>query len=376
MAKTSGSMNAGVKIIILVAVSFIFGSVVNFFLIKNRVFSSLEGTLVLGALIQAPLLIIIFLVIKRLALSPVRDIRELLVRVAEGDLTVKGVAKTEDDIGQTFHSVNNLIESLEKIVNQNREGAGQVSVAAAQIADANHNFSQRITEQAASVEETSAAMEEMSAAIKATAENVKEANKLSQNTSVMAEAGIHAMNETMKAMSAITASSSKIASISKIIEEIAFQTNLLALNAAVEAARAGEHGKGFGVVAAEIRSLAQKTGQFAKEMTMFIRDSVEKTGTGMRIALELNAKLATIGMGIKQAANLMDEVAAAAQEQATGINQVNAAITQVDQVTQQNAALVEEMSASSEELAAQSKELTSLMTFFKLDEYSGSYNGG
>lgn len=371
MAKTSGSMNAGVKIIILVAASFIFGNVVNFFLIKNRVFSSLEWALVLGALIQTPLLIIIFLVIKRLALSPVRDIRELLVRVAEGDLTVKGVAKTEDDIGQTVHSVNYLIESLEKIVNQNREGAGQVSVAAGQIADANHNFSQRITEQAASVEETSAAMEEMSASIKATAENVKEANKLAQNTSLMAAAGIHSMSETMKAMSAITSSSSKIASISKIIEEIAFQTNLLALNAAVEAARAGEHGKGFGVVAAEIRSLAQKTGQFAKEMTMFIRDSVEKTGTGMRIALELNAKLGTIGLGIKEAANLMDEVAAAAQEQATGINQVNAAITQVDQVTQQNAALVEEMSASSEELAAQAKELTNLMTFFKLDEYSG-----
>lgn len=371
MANTSGRMNAGVKITLLVATSFIFGNVVNFLFIKSRVFSSLEGALLLGTLIQAPLLIIIFLVIKRLALSPVKEIRELLVRVAEGDLTVKGVAKTGDDIGQTVHSVNGLIESLGKIVRQNREGAGQVSVAAGQIADANHNFSQRITEQAASVEETSAAMEEMSASIKATAENVREANKLAQNTTLMAEAGIHSMSETMKAMSAITSSSSKIASISKIIEEIAFQTNLLALNAAVEAARAGEHGKGFGVVAAEIRSLAQKTGQFAKEMTMFIRDSVEKTGTGMRIALELNAKLATIGMGIRQAANLMDEVAAAAQEQATGINQVNTAITQVDQVTQQNAALVEEMSASSEELAAQAKELTSLMTFFKMDECFG-----
>lgn len=375
MAKASGSMNTGLKITILVGLSFIFGNILNYFLIKNRMFASLEGNLILGALIQSPLLIIIFILIRRLALSPIRDIRELLIRVAEGDLTVKGVAKTEDDIGQTVHSVNDMIESLGKIVKQNREGAGQVSIAAGQIADANNNFSQRITEQAASVEETSAAMEEMSASIKATAENVKEANKIAQNTKSIAESGIISMNATMKAMSAITSSSSKIASISKIIEEIAFQTNLLALNAAVEAARAGEHGKGFAVVAAEIRSLAQKTGQFAKEMTMFIRDSVEKTGTGMRISLELNAKLETIATGIKQAADLMDEVAAAAQEQATGINQINSAITQVDQVTQQNAALVEEMSASSEELAAQAKELISLMSFFKMDQYLERYSG-
>ncbi|MDA8215638.1 MAG: methyl-accepting chemotaxis protein [Nitrospiraceae bacterium] len=196
----------------------------------------------------------------------------------------------------------------------------------------------------------------------------REANKLAQNTKGIAESGSSVMDDTIKAMDDINKSSSKIANISNVIEEIAFQTNLLALNAAVEAARAGEHGKGFAVVASEIRNLAQRASQSAKEITGLIEDSGEKTGKGVQLAQELSTKLREIEGSVKKVADLMDEVAAAAQEQATGTNQVNTAMTQIDQATQQNASIVEETASASEELAAQAKEMMNLIAFFKVDE--------
>ena len=287
---------------------------------------------------------------------------------ATGDLT-KGVdIHTNDEISDMASSFKAMVGKVKSIITQTKESSGQVSVAADQIAEANQNFSQRITEQAASIEETSATMEEMSASIKQTAENAREANKLAQNTKGIAESGSTVMGDTITAMDEINKSSSKIANISNVIEEIAFQTNLLALNAAVEAARAGEHGKGFAVVASEIRNLAQRASQSAKEITGLIEDSSEKTGRGVQLAQELSKKLDDIGISVKKVADLMDEVAAAAGEQASGINQVNSAITQIDQATQQNASLVEETSASAEELAAQAKELLNLISFFKVDE--------
>ncbi len=289
-------------------------------------------------------------------------------QIAEGSLSAKINTDSKDETGQMLTGMENMNKNLKRIASQTIEASNQVSIAADQIAEANQNFSQRITEQAASIEETSSTMEEMSASIRQTADNAKEANKLAQATRSSAETGIKVMSDTINAMDDINKSSGKIANISNVIEEIAFQTNLLALNAAVEAARAGEHGKGFGVVASEIRNLAQRTAQSAKEITGLIEDSGEKTGRGVQLAQELSKKLEEIGLSVKKVADLMDEVAASAQEQASGINQVNTAVTQIDQMTQQNAALVEETSASAEELAAQAKELMSLISFFKVDE--------
>lgn len=288
--------------------------------------------------------------------------------LSTGDLTKSANVRTNDEIGDIASGLNEMVGKVKNVITQTIEASNQVSVAADQIAEANQNFSQRMTEQAASVEETSSTMEEMSASIRQTADNAREANKLSKAAKTSAESGIKVMSDTIDAMGEINKSSGKIGSISNVIEEIAFQTNLLALNAAVEAARAGEHGKGFAVVASEIRSLAQRASQSAKEITALIEDSSEKTGRGVQLAQELNKKLEEIGLGIKKAADLMDEVAASAQEQASGTNQVNAAVNQIDQMTQQNAALVEETSASAEELAAQAKDLMNLVSFFKVDE--------
>lgn len=289
-------------------------------------------------------------------------------QIAEGDLTAKIEVASKDETGQLLAAIDHMVKNLKGIVFQVNEASNQVSTASEQIAQANQNLSQSITEQAASVEETSSTMEEMSASIRQTADNAREANKLSQAAKTSAESGIKVMGDTINAMDEINKSSSKIANISNVIEEIAFQTNLLALNAAVEAARAGEHGKGFAVVASEIRSLAQRASQSAKEITGLIEDSVNKTGKGVQLAQELRNKLGEIEISVKKVADMMDEVAAASQEQASGTNQVNTAMMQIDKATQQNASIVEETASASEELAAQAKELMNLISFFKVDE--------
>jgi len=325
--------------------------------------SMIVYALILGSMISGSVLFLARPIKKNL-----ENISEYIETMAEGDLT-KGIdIHTDDEIGNMASGLKAMSEKIKVIIAQTKEASRQVSIAADQIAEANQNFSQRITEQAASIEETSATMEEMSASIKQTAENAREANKLAQNARGIAESGSAVMSDTIHAMDEINRSSSRIANISNVIEEIAFQTNLLALNAAVEAARAGEHGKGFAVVASEIRNLAQRASQSAKEITGLIEDSVEKTARGVQLAQELSKKLDDIRASVKKVADLMDEVSAAAGEQAAGINQVNNAVIQIDQATQQNASLVEEISASAEELASQAKELLNLISFFRVEE--------
>lgn len=332
--------------------------------IRSKITNAVLVVLVGGLLFAGTLTAALAFTVRRKILGPIGRVRDAAVAIARGDLSVRLQSGSEDEAGQLVAAMNSMAEKLTAVITQTTEATRRVSQAADQIAEANQSFSERISEQAASVEETSAAMEEMSASIKHTAENSTEASRHAQGTREAAGAGSAVMNDTIAAMDEISRSSGRIASISNVIEEIAFQTNLLALNAAVEAARAGEHGLGFAVVAEEIRSLAQKTSLSAKEITALIEDSAAKTGRGVNLAKELQKKLEGIRDSVKRAADLMDEIARAASEQASGINQVNQAIAHFDQASQENSAMSEETAGATEELAQLARKLTQCVAFF------------
>lgn len=253
--------------------------------------------------------------------------------------------------GQTISS--SLISIMKNIFS----GAEEVTSASHQLSTSSQRLSQGATEQAASLEETSASLDEMASMTKANADNAGEANKVAEEAKNAAERGDQAMHELQSAMSGIADSSSEVSKIIKTIEEIAFQTNLLALNAAVEAARAGEHGKGFAVVADEVRNLAQRASEAAKNTESLIQDSVRCTQEGVEISTKAGDVLTEIISGSKKVVEIVSEIASASKEQADGISQITNAISQMDQVTQQNAANAEESAATSEELSAQAETL-------------------
>lgn len=242
---------------------------------------------------------------------------------------------------------------ITKIIAGLNEGADQVNDAASQVSSASQQSAEGASEQASSLEETSSALEQMAAMTRTNAENAKQANQLSTQARDAAQAGDKTMHQLNEAMIGINKSSGKISKIIKVIEEIAFQTNLLALNAAVEAARAGEHGKGFAVVADEVRNLAQRAAQAARETTGLIEDSTSKAKEGTDVASEVGKALGAIVGDVTKVTDLVDGITKASEEQAQGVDQVNTAVSQMDKVTQQNAAGAEESAAAAEELSAQ-----------------------
>jgi methyl-accepting chemotaxis protein len=235
------------------------------------------------------------------------------------------------------------------------EGAEQVSAAAGQVSAASQSLAEGASEQASSLEETSSALEQMAAMTRTNAGNAKQANELAGAARKAADDGDKTMVQLNEAMSAINGSSEKISKIIKVIEEIAFQTNLLALNAAVEAARAGEHGKGFAVVADEVRNLAMRAAQAAKETTALIEDSVNRARGGTQVASEVGKSLSMIVSDVSKVSELINGISQASDEQAQGVEQVNTAVGQMDKVTQQNAAGAEESASAAEELSAQAE---------------------
>jgi methyl-accepting chemotaxis protein len=292
--------------------------------------------------------------------------------VAAGDLTVEIEARSKDEIGRLLHAMKRMNASLTHIVSGVRDGTAAISSASGQIAAGNADLSSRTEQQASSLEETASSMEELTGTVKQNADNARQANQLAVGASTMAVKGGEVVGQVVHSMSSINESSKKIADIISVIDGIAFQTNILALNAAVEAARAGEQGRGFAVVASEVRTLAQRSAAAAKEIKALITDSVTKVEDGSKLVDQAGQTMEEIVTAVKRVTDIMAEIAAASQEQTSGIEQVNQAITQMDQVTQQNAALVEEAAAAADSMQEQAQSLTQAVAIFRLSSAEGA----
>lgn len=300
--------------------------------------------------------------------DPIRESTRVIQGLANGDLTQTMTGEYQGEFLVLRDALNDSMTKLQKMVAEITQSAGNISSGAGEISQGNADLSQRTEEQASSVEQTASTMEQMTSVVKQNADNARQANQLASGARQEAEKGGDVVGKAITAMSEINASSKKIEDIISVIDEIAFQTNLLALNAAVEAARAGEQGRGFAVVAGEVRSLAQRSAAAAKEIKGLIKDSVSKVEEGSRLVDESGQTLEEIVVASKKVSDIIAEIAAAGQEQASGIDQINKAITQLESVTQQNAALVEEAAAASESMANQSVGLQRLVGQFQIDE--------
>ncbi|CUI72787.1 methyl-accepting chemotaxis protein [Achromobacter xylosoxidans] len=300
--------------------------------------------------------------------APLAQAVSVAETVARGDLGQPIHAVTRDETGRLLRALHDMQDKLAGAVRAIRAGSETISSAAGQIAAGNADLSSRTEEQAASLEETAASMEELASTVKQNADNARQANQLAASASEVAQRGGAVVSAVVSTMGDISASSRKISEIVSVIDGIAFQTNILALNAAVEAARAGEQGKGFAVVAGEVRSLAQRSAQAAREVKTLIEASVSKVAEGAGQAENAGTTMQEVVASVKRVTDIMGEIAAASQEQASGIEQVNRAVSQMDEVTQQNAALVEEAAAAAGSMQDQAHALVRAVGVFRLRE--------
>lgn len=295
-------------------------------------------------------------------------------KIAGGDLDVTIDIYSKDETGLLAGAFHKMADHINEVMSNISSSSEQVAAASRQVSDSSQSLSQGSTEQAASVEELTASLEEIASQTKQNALNANHANELAITAKDNAARGNSEMSEMLHAMEEINDSSANISKIIKVIDEIAFQTNILALNAAVEAARAGQHGKGFAVVAEEVRNLAARSANAAKETTDMIEGSIKKVEAGTKIANETADALIRIVDDVTKAAALVADIASASNEQATAIAQINQGISQVSQVTQTNSATAEESAAASQELSSQAEVLRSMVTKFKLKK-SGQFTG-
>jgi len=305
--------------------------------------------------------------INRTVLRPLHEAGDHFEKISAGDFTGRIEVRSTNEIGHLFGAIKRMQESLTRTVATVRRGVEEINLGAREISAGNTDLSSRTEQQAASLEETAASMEELASTVKQNADNARQANQLAASASDVAERGGSAVSEVVSTMQEISASSRKISEIVSVIDGIAFQTNILALNAAVEAARAGEQGKGFAVVAGEVRSLAQRSAQAAKEIKGLIEDSVSKVGAGSQQVERAGSTMQEIVSSVKRVTDIMGEISAASEEQSSGIDQVNRAVSQMDEVTQQNAALVEEAAAAAGSLQEQAQRLAEAVSVFKIN---------
>jgi methyl-accepting chemotaxis protein len=293
------------------------------------------------------------------------DATGLARRVATGDLSTS-ISLRQGDATSLMAQLRGMQDSLASIVKGVRQGAELVATASEQIARGNLDLSQRTEEQASALEQTSASMRQLGIAVQQNSENASHANQLASTAAEIASTGGSVVDQVVQTMALIEDSSQKIASITGVIDGLAFQTNILALNAAVEAARAGELGRGFAVVAAEVRSLAQRSGQAAKDIADLISDSVQRVEQGTALVRQAGSTMQEIVDAIQRVSSVVSEISAASTEQSIGVARISTTVSQMDEVTQQNAALVEESAAAAEHLERQAQELVQSVAIFKL----------
>jgi len=298
--------------------------------------------------------------------APLRKIAAVAQQVASGEAGAPLNLNRCDDIGILARSINQAGLNLQSLVADVHEQVSGVQVASHEIATANNDLSSRTEQTASNLEQTAAAMEEQTATVRQNSDTAQQASQLAQNATDVASRGGEAVSDIVSTMALISEASRKIADIISVIDGIAFQTNILALNAAVEAARAGEQGRGFAVVAGEVRSLAGRSAEAAKEIKSLIDDSVSKVDSGSRLVANAGQTMTEVVGQVRRVNDLIAEITAASKEQATGISQVGQAVSQLDEMTQQNAAMVEQSSAAANSMREQAQRLMDAVKVFSI----------
>jgi methyl-accepting chemotaxis protein len=326
---------------------------------------AMVGGAVLGTLAVA-LGVLLAWLITRSVTRPIAQAIEVTERIAKGDLTSTLKIESRDEFGRLLEAVSRMQERLRDLVSQIRQSADSIQVASTEVASGNADLSARTEQAASNLQQTASSMEQLTGTVKQTADSAHTANQLASSASAVAQRGGKVVSQVVSTMNEINSSSKKIADIIGVIDGIAFQTNILALNAAVEAARAGEQGRGFAVVAGEVRSLAQRSAEAAKEIKALIGTSVDKVETGSKLVQDAGTTMNEIVASVQRVSDIIGEITAASSEQSSGIGQINTAVTQLDQMTQQNAALVEESAAAAESLKGQANKLTTVVSAFRV----------
>ncbi|WP_345061502.1 methyl-accepting chemotaxis protein, partial [Acidovorax lacteus] len=316
----------------------------------DNIFGQARLVVIAALLLSAALAAALGVAITRAVTKPAAHAVQAARGIAQGDLTVTIPTGGKDEMGELLNALSDMRDNLARVVAGVRGNAEGVAMASAEIASGNQDLSARTESQASALEETAASMEELGSTVRQNADNARTANQLAMSASTVAQQGGDVVAEVVETMKGINASSTKIADIISVIDGIAFQTNILALNAAVEAARAGEQGRGFAVVAGEVRSLAQRSAEAAKEIKSLITASVERVEQGTLLVDKAGSTMTEVVTAIRRVTDIMGEISAASSEQSSGVAQVGEAVTQMDQATQQNAALVEEMAAAAASL--------------------------
>jgi methyl-accepting chemotaxis protein len=330
--------------------------------IANEAMTIMISLIVVGILLSIALGLIISNVIKK----PLNKMVLVANEIAKGNLDVELDINTKDEIGDLAKAFRAMTDNVNEVMTNINAASEQVAAGSTQVSDSSMSLSQGATEQASSIEELTASIEEISAQTRQNAANAEKAKEISSSAQKYAERGNEQMAYMLKAMAGINDSSNNISKIIKVIDDIAFQTNILALNAAVEAARAGQHGKGFAVVAEEVRNLAARSANAAKETTSMIEGSIKEVVGGTKLANETAEALNKIVEGVSKAAELVGEIAVASNEQALGVEQINQGIMQISDVVQTTSATAEETAAASEELSSQADLLKTQVASFRL----------